>query len=166
MRIRRGGDIIDNKQIQPINNAGTSIGIIYPLISAIIGTIFCTLVIIAGEWVKNLNSDKTAYTKGNVMDVSDCDFKKKTCISTIQFVVKNKEYTVKSTTGVGNKGQNIGIYYDPENPNNFATNNYSTVIGWFMIIASSIIILLLWLWFIFALVFKSTTIANTANPNF
>ena len=36
MRIRRGGDIIDNKQIQPINNTGTSIGIIYPLISAII----------------------------------------------------------------------------------------------------------------------------------
>lgn len=154
MRIRRGGDIIDNKQIQPINNAGTSIGIIYPLISAIIGTIFCVFIIFIGEWVKNLNSDKTAYTKGNVMDVSDCDFKKKTCISTIQFVVKNKEYTVKSTTGVGNKGQNIGIYYDPENPNNFATNNYSTVIGWFMIIASSIIILLLWLWFIFALVFK------------
>lgn len=174
MRFRKGGDTINNykNELQPIYNTSATIGIVYSLISTILGTIFCTLVIIAGVWIKNMNSDKTAYTLGYVTDVSDCNFKEKKCVSTIDFNVKHEKYTVKSVTGIGNKGQNIGIYYNPENPNNFTTNNYSTIIGWVMIAIGIFIIISLWLWFILTLIFKPIAaatgvgaVADTAIPN-
>lgn len=172
MRFRKGGNNY-NDQLEPIYNTSATIGIIYSLISAIIGSIFCILVIIIGVWVKNMNSDKTAYTLGYVTDISDCNFKEKTCISTIEFNVNNEKYTVKNISGIGNKGQNIGVYYNPKNPNNFTTNNYSTLIGWVMIVIGILIIVIIWSWFILALIFKPIAaatgvgaVADAAIPDF
>lgn len=165
MKIKKGGFIenaIKNNQqhLQPIYDTSASIGIAYSLFTTIIGTIICVLLIIIGVWVKNLNKDKTAYTTGIVKDVSDCNYKAKSCISTIEFKVNDKDYSVKSATGIGNKGQYISIYYNPENPNNFTINNYSNYIGLIMIIISSVIILALWLWFILTLIFKPVAAAS------
>ena len=164
---------INQNNLQPIYDTTASIGIAYSIYSTIIGTILSILIIILGIWIKNMNSDKTGYANGIVKDVTDYDYKATSCISTIYFKVKDTKDTVKTATGIGNKGQNIGVYYDPSNPNNFTTNNYSYIIGWIMIIIGSLILLSVWVWFIFTLIFKPVAavtgvgaVTNAVVPDF
>jgi hypothetical protein len=150
------------KNMQPVYDATASIGIAYAIFSAVIATIICGFAIYGGFWVKNINSDKTAKTTGTIKDAICSKTKNdKSCIATINYVVKNVEYSVSETTGIVNKGQTLDIYYDPKNPNNFSlSNNTTNIIGWIIIIVAIIILLSSWGWLIMTIFFKPLAAAT------
>ena len=149
------------KTMQPVYDATASIGIAYSIFSTVMATIICSIGIYVGFWVKNLDASKTAKTVGTVKD-ANCTktAKDKSCVATITYKVNDVEYSVSSTTGLVNKGQNIDIYYDPKNPNNFVSNSYTNIIGWVIIIVCIIVLLVSWGWLIMTLLFKPVAAAS------
>jgi len=149
------------KTMQPVYDATASIGIAYSIFSTVMATIICSIGIYVGFWVKNLDASKTAKTIGTVKE-ADCTktAKDKSCVATITYKVNDVEYSVSSTTGIVNKGQNIDIYYDPKNPNNFVSNSYTNIIGWVIIIVCIILLLSSWGWLIMTLLFKPVAAAS------
>ena len=154
------GDAMNN--MQPVYDATATIGIVYSVFSTVVATIVCSIAIFVGVWVKNLNNDKTAKTVGVVTEaICSTVNKDKSCIATINFKANYIDYTVSSSTlGIVNKGQNIDIYYDPKNPNNFTSNNYTNTIGWVIIIFAIIILLISWGWLIMTIMFKPVAAAS------
>jgi hypothetical protein len=149
------------KTMQPVYDATASIGIAYSIFSTVMATIICAIGIYVGFWVKNLDASKTAKTVGTVKE-ADCTKTKKdkSCVATITYKVNDIEYSVSSSTGLVNKGQNIDIYYDPKNPNNFVSNSYTNIIGWVIIIVCIILLLSSWGWLIMTLLFKPVAAAS------
>jgi len=148
------------KNMQPVYDATAMIGIAYAIFTTIIATIICSFLIYFGVWIKNMDADKTAKAVGVVKDAI-CNTKEKSCVATINYTVDNVEYSVSSTTGgVVNKGQNIDVYYDPKNPNNFSSNSYTYVIGWVIIVIAVIILLSSWGWLIMTIFFKPIAAAS------
>ena len=150
------------KTMQPVYDVTASIGIAYAIFSAVIATIICGFAIYGGFWVKNMNADKTAKTTGKIMDATCSKTKNdKSCVSTINYMVKDVEYSVSSVTEIVNKGQTITVYYDPKNPNNFSlSNNTTNTIGWVIIIIAIIILLSSWGWLIMTIFFKPLAAAT------
>ena len=150
------------KNMQPVYDASAAIGIAYAIFSAVMATIICGFVIYFGVWVKNMNSDKTGYIKGTIIDATCTNAKNdKSCLASIDYKVNNVNYSVSATTGIVNKGQTIDIYYDPKNPNNFSLyNNTTNTIGWVIIIIAVIILLSSWGWLILTIFFKPVAAAT------
>ena len=150
------------KTMQPVYDVTASIGIVYAIFSAVMATIICGIAIYAGVWVKNMNSDKTEKTIGTITEAICSNTKNdKSCIVTINYKVKDVEYSVSTTTTIVNKGQTLDIFYDPNNPNNFSiSNNTTNTIGWIIIIIAIIILLLSWGWFIMTIFFKPVAAAT------
>jgi hypothetical protein len=150
------------KTMQPVYDVTASIGIVYAIFSAIMATIICGIAIYAGIWVKNLNADKTAKTIGTIIEATCSKTKNdKSCVATINYTVKDVEYSVSATTGIVNKGQTLNIFYDPKNPNNFSIfNNTTNIIGWIIIIIAIIILLSSWGWLIMTIFFKPVAAAT------
>ena len=150
------------KTMQPVYNTTATIGIVYTIFSAIMATIICSFAIYGGFWVKNMNSDKTEKAIGTIKEAT-CSYAKndKSCVATIDYKVKDVEYSVSATTGIVNKGQTIDIFYDPKNPNNFSlSNNTTNTIGWIIIIVASIILLSSWGWLLMTIFFKPVAAAT------
>ena len=154
------GDAMNN--MQPVYDATATIGIAYSIFSAVIATIICSIAIYVGVWVKNLNKDKTQKTVGLVTEATCTNSKKdKSCVATINFKANKVDYTVSSSTlGIVNKGQNIDIYYDPKNPNNFTSNSYTNIVGWVIIIFAVIVLIISWGWLIMTIMFKPVAAAS------
>jgi hypothetical protein len=154
------GDAMNN--MQPVYDATATIGIAYSVFSTVIATIVCSIAIFVGVWVKNLNKDKTAKAVGVITEANCTNSKKdKSCVATINFKANKVDYTVSSSTlGIVNKGQNINIYYDPKNPNNFTSNSYTNIIGWVIIIFAVIVLLISWGWLIMTIMFKPVAAAS------
>ena len=150
------------KTMQPVYDATASIGIAYAIFSAVMATIICGFAIYGGFWVKNINADKTAKTTGTIKDATCSKSKNdKSCVATINYMVKDVEYSVSTTTGIVNKGQTTDIFYDPKNPNNFSlSNNTTNIIGWVIIIVAIIILLSSWGWLIMTIFFKPVAAAT------
>ena len=150
------------KNMQPVYDATASIGIAYAVFSAVMATIICGFAIYGGFWVKNINADKTAKTTGTIKEATCSKTKNdKSCVATINYIVKDIEYSVSSVTEIVNKGQTITIYYDPKNPNNFSlSNNTTNTIGWIIIIVAIIILLSSWGWLLMTIFFKPVAAAT------
>ena len=148
--------------MQPVYNTTATIGIVYSVFSAVIATIICGFAIYGGFWIKNMNSDKTEKTIGTIKDASCSKTKDdKSCMATINYTVKDVEYSVSATTGIVNKGQTLDVFYDPKNPNNFSiSNNTTNTIGWIIIIVAIIILLSSWGWLILTIFFKPVAAAT------
>ena len=150
------------KTMQPVYNTTATIGIVYSVFSAIMATIICGFAIYGGFWVKNMNSDKTEKTIGTIKEATCSKTKDdKSCMATINYTVKDVEYSVSATTGIVNKGQTLDVFYDPKNPNNFSiSNNTTNTIGWIIIIVAIIILLSSWGWLIMTIFFKPVAAAT------
>ena len=150
------------KTLQPVYNTTATIGIVYAIFSAVMATVICGFAIYGGFWVKNMNSDKTEKAIGTIKDATCSKTgKDKSCVATIDYKVKDVEYSVSATTGIVNKGQTIDIFYDPKNPNNFSLlNNTTNTIGWVIIIVAIIILLSSWGWLIMTIFFKPVAAAT------
>ena len=154
-------DVNKNKDyLQPIYDTTATIGIVYSVMSTIIGTIIFVIIIIIGVYVKNMNSDKTEIAFGIVKEVNNCNARSKSCVSVVEFSVKDAIYTVNTESGILSKGQKIKIYYNPENPNNISLNNYTNFIGWIIIIISVIIIVCMWIWTLLTIIYKPIAAAS------
>ena len=128
------------KTMQPVYDVTASIGIVYAIFSAVMATIICGTIIEA----------TCSKTKND-----------KSCVATINYTVKDVEYSVSATTGIVNKGETLDIFYDPKNPNNFSiSNNTTNTIGWIIIIIAIIILLSSWGWLIMTIFFKPVAAAT------
>ena len=150
------------KTMQPVYDTTASIGLVYSIFTTVMATIICGFAIYGGFWIKNMNADKTEKTIGTIKEATCSKTKNdKSCIATINYTVKDVEYSVSATTGIVNKGQTVDIFYDPKNPNNFSLlNNTANTIGWIIIIVAIIILLSSWGWLILTIFFKPVAAAT------
>ena len=162
----------NNNVLQPVYDTTASIGIVYNLMYAIFGTIFMCIFLFIGVWLLNLNSDKTETTTGIYKDVKcsenkvydsekKADVVEKSCVGTIEYKVNGKEYNkLHQTKDVISNGQNVKLYYNPNNPNDFVTETSSYYIGLILIIVSVCIIVIMWIWTILSFVYKPVAAAS------
>jgi hypothetical protein len=125
-----------------------------------------------GVWLLYLNSDKTETTTGIYKDVKCTENKiydsskktdviDKSCTGTIEFSVNGKDYKkLHQTKDVVTNGENVKLYYNPNNPNDFVTDTSSYYIGLIIIIVSVCVIVIMWIWTILSFIYKPVAAAS------
>jgi hypothetical protein len=67
---------------------------------------------------------------------------------------------LQQTNNVISNGQNVKLYYNPSNPNDFVTETSSYYVGLILIIVSVCIIVIMWIWTILSFVYKPVAAAS------
>ena len=154
-------DLKNNKEMfQPVYDTASTIGLLYNLGTAIMATIFGSLLIYGGVLTKNYYNEYTGKTKAKISNVScyytDNKKKDKRCDASLEYDIAGKKYKNDYiSNGVVNANQTIDINYDPKNPNNFTTiYNVLYYLGWGIIVFGICAILFSWVWFIVSWIFK------------
>lgn len=172
-------DINNNKDIlNPIYDTTATIGYIYNIGATIIICIIFGIIIAAGVYIINIDSDKTKNVSGLLKDVKctqetikdinskgeEKDKNINNCNYNVIYNVKGIEYVKKqSGTKIINENDKVVVYYDPKNPDNFVIGNDNYIIGLIMIIFGVLIILLSIAWLIFTIYFKPLAAASGVN---
>ena len=154
-------DLKNNKEMfQPVYDTASTIGLLYNFGTAIMATIFGSLLIYGGVLTKNYYNEYTGKTKAKISNVScyytDNKKKDKRCDASLEYDIAGKNYKNNYiSNGVVNANQTIDINYDPKNPNNFTTiYNVLYYLGWGLIVFGICAILFSWVWFIVSWIFK------------
>lgn len=153
--------IDENKTVlEPAYQTTATIGRAYAIYSAIGGTLLLLIFLFVGIWLVRMHRDKTKSTTGTVLK-SNCDSSNNKCIVQIEYTVNNRKYTVNyESSSIVNTGQNVKVYYDPTNPNNFVAGSTNKALGWIFIGIAIVGIILAWASLIFTLFFKPVAAAT------
>ena len=162
-------DLKNNKEMfQPVYDTASNIGLFYDFGKALMSTILAGLGIFVGIQIKNYYSEYTEKINAKIV-TADCYYtdnkkKDKKCDATIEYEVEGKKYKNNYVSiGTVNLDENVEIYYDPKNPNNFTTiYNLLYYIGWGVIILGILSSLVAWGVFIMSLLFKPVAAASGA----
>ena len=162
-------DLKNNKEMfQPVYDTASNIGLLYNFGNALMSTILASLAIYGGILIKDYYKEYTEKTNATVVN-ADCYYtdnkkKDKKCDATIEYDVAGKKYKNDYVSiGTVNLNQNVEIYYDPKNPDNFTTiYNFMYYLGWGIIILGILSILVAWAIFITSWLFKPIAAASGA----
>ena len=123
------------------------------VISAVIGTIVCIVLIGFGIYVLVHKSKHTATAVGTV-DSATCNpfftdnyLPQYNC--TLRITYDHQEHTIKDSSSAisYNPGDSVSVYYDPNNPSDASLErDIPKVVGWVLITTAVVVLIGLWIW--------------------